>query len=118
MYVFFPTHPAFFVITFYKSYSPSKPFKIITCVFFFSNSLATATQGPQLVKWFNVVAKPKISSFHISYFSIKWPFTVVNLLLGFGIASNRCLCSQGLTPYEFVESMKKKGIRVPGIGHR
>lgn len=23
-----------------------------------------------------------------------------------------------LTPYEFVESMKKKGIRVPGIGHR
>lgn len=25
---------------------------------------------------------------------------------------------QGLTPYEFVESMKKKGIRVPGIGHR
>ncbi|MCD7464255.1 ATP-citrate synthase beta chain protein [Datura stramonium] len=24
----------------------------------------------------------------------------------------------GLTPYEFVESMKKKGIRVPGIGHR
>lgn len=29
------------------------------------------------------------------------------------------LCfSQGLTPYEFVEGMKKKGIRVPGIGHR
>ncbi|KAG8372873.1 hypothetical protein BUALT_Bualt12G0112400 [Buddleja alternifolia] len=25
---------------------------------------------------------------------------------------------EGLTPYEFVESMKKKGIRVPGIGHR
>lgn len=25
---------------------------------------------------------------------------------------------QGLTPYEFVEGMKKKGIRVPGIGHR
>ncbi|CAI0466978.1 unnamed protein product [Linum tenue] len=25
---------------------------------------------------------------------------------------------RGLTPYEFVESMKKKGIRVPGIGHR
>ena len=25
---------------------------------------------------------------------------------------------QNLTPYEFVESMKKKGIRVPGIGHR
>ncbi|GFP85255.1 ATP-citrate synthase beta chain protein 1 [Phtheirospermum japonicum] len=25
---------------------------------------------------------------------------------------------KGLTPYEFVESMKKKGIRVPGIGHR
>ncbi|KAG2395401.1 ATP-citrate synthase beta chain protein [Vigna angularis] len=24
----------------------------------------------------------------------------------------------GLTPYEFVEGMKKKGIRVPGIGHR
>lgn len=29
-----------------------------------------------------------------------------------------CVFSQGLTPYEFVESMKKKGIRVPGIGHR
>ena len=28
-----------------------------------------------------------------------------------------CVC-QNLTPYEFVESMKKKGIRVPGIGHR
>ncbi|KAL0367809.1 UNVERIFIED_CONTAM: ATP-citrate synthase beta chain protein 2 [Sesamum radiatum] len=25
---------------------------------------------------------------------------------------------KGLSPYEFVESMKKKGIRVPGIGHR
>jgi ATP citrate (pro-S)-lyase len=25
---------------------------------------------------------------------------------------------RGLSPYEFVESMKKKGIRVPGIGHR
>lgn len=25
---------------------------------------------------------------------------------------------QALTPYEFVEGMKKKGIRVPGIGHR
>ena len=25
---------------------------------------------------------------------------------------------QNLTPYEFVEGMKKKGIRVPGIGHR
>ncbi|KAJ1380588.1 Succinyl-CoA synthetase-like [Sesbania bispinosa] len=25
---------------------------------------------------------------------------------------------RGLTPYEFVENMKKKGIRVPGIGHR
>ncbi|KAG8052027.1 hypothetical protein GUJ93_ZPchr0001g29542 [Zizania palustris] len=25
---------------------------------------------------------------------------------------------RGLTPYEFVEGMKKKGIRVPGIGHR
>ncbi|GMH18234.1 hypothetical protein Nepgr_020075 [Nepenthes gracilis] len=25
---------------------------------------------------------------------------------------------RGLTPYEFVEDMKKKGIRVPGIGHR
>ncbi|KAJ0035511.1 hypothetical protein Pint_24344 [Pistacia integerrima] len=25
---------------------------------------------------------------------------------------------RGLTAYEFVESMKKKGIRVPGIGHR
>ncbi|CAL9148958.1 unnamed protein product [Musa hybrid cultivar] len=25
---------------------------------------------------------------------------------------------KGLAPYEFVESMKKKGIRVPGIGHR
>ncbi|KAK7264713.1 hypothetical protein RJT34_32323 [Clitoria ternatea] len=25
---------------------------------------------------------------------------------------------RSLTPYEFVESMKKKGIRVPGIGHR
>ncbi|KAK4380118.1 hypothetical protein RND71_001980 [Anisodus tanguticus] len=25
---------------------------------------------------------------------------------------------KGLTPYEFVESMKKMGIRVPGIGHR
>ncbi|MBA0570966.1 hypothetical protein Golob_004564, partial [Gossypium lobatum] len=24
---------------------------------------------------------------------------------------------RGLTPYEFVEGMKKKGIRVPGIGH-
>ena len=29
-----------------------------------------------------------------------------------------CVSLQGLTPYEFVESMKKKGIRVPGIGHR
>lgn len=28
------------------------------------------------------------------------------------------LSFQGLTPYEFVESMKKRGIRVPGIGHR
>ncbi|URD83824.1 nodal modulator [Musa troglodytarum] len=27
-------------------------------------------------------------------------------------------CDRGLTPYEFVEGMKKKGIRVPGIGHR
>ncbi|XLU35486.1 hypothetical protein S245_071552, partial [Arachis hypogaea] len=27
-------------------------------------------------------------------------------------------CDRSLTPYEFVESMKKKGIRVPGIGHR
>ncbi|THU69024.1 hypothetical protein C4D60_Mb08t09990 [Musa balbisiana] len=27
-------------------------------------------------------------------------------------------CDKGLTPYEFVEGMKKKGIRVPGIGHR
>ncbi|URD77738.1 nodal modulator [Musa troglodytarum] len=26
-------------------------------------------------------------------------------------------CDRGLTPYEFVEGMKKKGIRVPGIGH-
>ena len=26
--------------------------------------------------------------------------------------------SQGLSPYEFVEGMKTKGIRVPGIGHR
>ena len=25
---------------------------------------------------------------------------------------------RNLTPYEFVEGMKKKGIRVPGIGHR
>jgi len=25
---------------------------------------------------------------------------------------------RGLSPYEFVETMKKKGIRVPGIGHR
>ena len=25
---------------------------------------------------------------------------------------------RNLTPYDFVESMKKKGIRVPGIGHR
>lgn len=25
---------------------------------------------------------------------------------------------KSLSPYEFVESMKKKGIRVPGIGHR
>ncbi|KAI0528908.1 hypothetical protein KFK09_001452 [Dendrobium nobile] len=25
---------------------------------------------------------------------------------------------RGLTPYEFVEGMKKQGIRVPGIGHR
>nr|XP_029118808.1 ATP-citrate synthase beta chain protein 1 isoform X2 [Elaeis guineensis] len=25
---------------------------------------------------------------------------------------------KGLSPYEFVEGMKKKGIRVPGIGHR
>uniref|UniRef100_A0A0D6R5U4 ATP citrate synthase n=1 Tax=Araucaria cunninghamii TaxID=56994 RepID=A0A0D6R5U4_ARACU len=25
---------------------------------------------------------------------------------------------RGLSPYEFVEGMKKKGIRVPGIGHR
>ncbi|KAG0478327.1 hypothetical protein HPP92_013046 [Vanilla planifolia] len=25
---------------------------------------------------------------------------------------------RGLTPYEFVEGMKRKGIRVPGIGHR
>lgn len=29
-----------------------------------------------------------------------------------------CVSSQGLSPYEFVEGMKKKGIRVPGIGHR
>ncbi|KAJ4898414.1 Flavodoxin-like domain-containing protein [Raphanus sativus] len=27
-------------------------------------------------------------------------------------------CDKSLTPYEFVEGMKKKGIRVPGIGHR
>ncbi|GFQ07724.1 ATP-citrate synthase beta chain protein 2 [Phtheirospermum japonicum] len=33
-------------------------------------------------------------------------------------ASFHYLLSLGLTPYEFVESMKKKGIRVPGIGHR
>eukprot|EP00271_Cylindrocystis_brebissonii_P019819 TRINITY_DN623_c0_g1_i1.p1 TRINITY_DN623_c0_g1~~TRINITY_DN623_c0_g1_i1.p1 ORF type:complete len:609 (-),score=120.98 TRINITY_DN623_c0_g1_i1:354-2180(-) len=27
-------------------------------------------------------------------------------------------CDQSMTPYAFVEGMKKKGIRVPGIGHR
>eukprot|EP00850_Spirogloea_muscicola_P010535 SM000062S19921 [mRNA] locus=s62:372932:375051:- [translate_table: standard] len=27
-------------------------------------------------------------------------------------------CDKELSPYDFVESMKKKGIRVPGIGHR
>lgn len=27
-------------------------------------------------------------------------------------------CDKNWTPYEFVEGMKKKGIRVPGIGHR
>ncbi|MED6130368.1 ATP-citrate synthase beta chain protein 1 [Stylosanthes scabra] len=27
-------------------------------------------------------------------------------------------CDRSLTPYDFVESMKEKGIRVPGIGHR
>ncbi|KAF3597290.1 hypothetical protein DY000_02025797 [Brassica cretica] len=27
-------------------------------------------------------------------------------------------CDRNLTPYEFVEGMKKKGIRVPGIGHK
>ena len=27
-------------------------------------------------------------------------------------------CDRGLDPDEFVEEMKKKGIRVPGIGHR
>lgn len=27
-------------------------------------------------------------------------------------------CDKGQTPYEFVEGMKKKGIRIPGIGHR
>ncbi|KAI5073316.1 hypothetical protein GOP47_0011329 [Adiantum capillus-veneris] len=27
-------------------------------------------------------------------------------------------CDKGLTPYDYVEAMKKKGIRVPGIGHR
>lgn len=34
-----------------------------------------------------------------------------------GINNIGCLF-QNLTPYEFVEGMKKKGIRVPGIGHR
>eukprot|EP00250_Pteridium_aquilinum_P019303 c24386_g1_i1 orf=307-2133(+) len=27
-------------------------------------------------------------------------------------------CDKSLTPYDYVETMKKKGIRVPGIGHR
>lgn len=27
-------------------------------------------------------------------------------------------CDQGLTPAAFVEGLKAKGIRVPGIGHR
>ena len=27
-------------------------------------------------------------------------------------------CDRGLAPDDFVEEMKKKGIRVPGIGHR
>jgi ATP citrate (pro-S)-lyase len=30
----------------------------------------------------------------------------------------RDACDKGLSPDEFVESMKKKGIRIPGIGHR
>ncbi len=30
----------------------------------------------------------------------------------------RDACDRGLAPDEFVESMKKKGIRIPGIGHR
>ena len=29
-----------------------------------------------------------------------------------------CHAAAGLEPDEFVEDMKKKGIRVPGIGHR
>ncbi|GJN32074.1 hypothetical protein PR202_gb20548 [Eleusine coracana subsp. coracana] len=33
-------------------------------------------------------------------------------------AGKDLVSSLGLTPYEFVEGMKKKGIRVPGIGHR
>ncbi|KAH0923589.1 hypothetical protein HID58_023607, partial [Brassica napus] len=33
-------------------------------------------------------------------------------------AGKDLVSSLNLTPYEFVEGMKKKGIRVPGIGHR
>ncbi len=31
---------------------------------------------------------------------------------------NKVIACTGLEPDEFVEDMKKKGIRVPGIGHR
>ena len=33
-------------------------------------------------------------------------------------SSPESACRQGLDPDEYVEDMKKKGIRVPGIGHR
>lgn len=45
--------------------------------------------------------------------------TVLNISTKQGsILSHHVLFWQSLTPYEFVEDMKKKGIRVPGIGHR
>lgn len=44
---------------------------------------------------------------------IQLPWLLHILRCGFN-----ALSFQGLAPYEFVESMKKKGIRVPGIGHR
>ncbi|KAL0414830.1 UNVERIFIED_CONTAM: ATP-citrate synthase beta chain protein 2 [Sesamum radiatum] len=70
------------------------------CVSGAHNTIVTARAGKDLVS--------SLVSVCLYALSLLLPFWDVKCAVS----------SQGLTPYEFVESMKKKGIRVPGIGHR